>query len=89
MSLRFEVRGVSGEVVNSVTTSLLDLQTKTKKTQLPQQHCFLEVDLPWLTRHRLAILFSFFVTVLIVVQVGGLYVVISLMVKCLRKCKLD
>lgn len=62
MSLRFEVRGVSGEVVNSVTTSLPDLKTKTKKTQLPQQHCNLEVDLPWLTRHRLAILFSFFVT---------------------------
>nr|GFA01498.1 calcineurin-like metallo-phosphoesterase superfamily protein [Tanacetum cinerariifolium] len=54
-----------------------------------KQHCFLEVDLPWLLRHRLAILFSLFVAVLIVLQVGVLYVAISLMVKCLRKCKVD
>ncbi|GJX30978.1 calcineurin-like metallo-phosphoesterase superfamily protein [Tanacetum coccineum] len=92
VSLRFEVRGVNGEAVNSVTTSLSDLQAKKggfNNVKGGKQHCSLEVDLPWLLRHRLAILFSLFVAVLIVLQVGVLYVAISLMVKCLRKCKLD
>lgn len=59
VSLRFEVRGVSGDAVLSVTTSLPELKAN-KKSQPDinkQQHCSLELDLPWLVRHRLAILF--------------------------------
>ncbi|KAJ0658352.1 putative alkaline phosphatase [Helianthus annuus] len=93
VKLRFEVRGVSGEAVNSITTSLPELEaSKKRKPDIikgKQQYCSLEVDLPWLVRHRLAILFTFSVAVVIVVQVGVLYMAISLMVKCLRKCKLD
>ncbi|KAJ9541929.1 hypothetical protein OSB04_028435 [Centaurea solstitialis] len=88
--LRFEVRGVSGEVVHSVTTSLSELGARNIQMKAgDHKHCSLEVDLPWLVRRRLAILFSFVVAVVIVVQVVILYVVISLMVKCHRKCKRD
>ncbi|KAI3745558.1 hypothetical protein L6452_07958 [Arctium lappa] len=90
VSLKFEVRGVSGEAVNSVTTSLSELRARNSHMKAgDRRHCSLEVDLPWLVRRRLAILFSFVVAVVIVVQLGVLYVVISLMVKCHRKCKRD
>lgn len=65
VSLRFEVRGISGEAVNSVTTSLAELQANNgglkPQPHVKGRHCSLEADLPWLVRHRLAILFSFFV----------------------------
>ncbi|XP_071700699.1 uncharacterized protein [Rutidosis leptorrhynchoides] len=92
VSLTFEVRGVSGEAVNSVTTSLSELQVKNvgfEPHKTKGKHCTLESDLPFLVRHRLAIIFALFVAVLIALQIGVLYVAISLMVKCLRKCKLD
>ncbi|XP_024991409.1 uncharacterized protein LOC112525467 isoform X4 [Cynara cardunculus var. scolymus] len=90
VSLRFEVRGVSGEAVNSVSTSLSELRARNPHMKAgDRKHCSLEVDLPWVVRRRLAILFSSFVAVVIVVQLGVLYVVISLMVKCHRKCKRD
>lgn len=71
VSLRFEVRGVSGEAVNSVTTSLSDLQAKKggfNNVKGGKQHCSLEADLPWLLRHRLAILFSLFVAGMFLVK---------------------
>ena len=59
--LRFEVRGVSGEAVNSVTTSLSELGAGNLQMKAggDRKHCSLEVDLPWLVRRRLAMLLSF------------------------------
>ncbi|XP_024991393.1 uncharacterized protein LOC112525467 isoform X2 [Cynara cardunculus var. scolymus] len=62
VSLRFEVRGVSGEAVNSVSTSLSELRARNPHMKAgDRKHCSLEVDLPWVVRRRLAILFSSFV----------------------------
>nr|XP_043632577.1 uncharacterized protein LOC122603820 isoform X2 [Erigeron canadensis] len=63
VSIRFDVRGVNGETVNSVNTSLVELQHKKGglDPHVRGKHCSLEADLPWLVRHRLAILLFFFV----------------------------
>lgn len=58
-----EVRDVNGFPVLSVNTSLLELQAQSVgalysiKPGEYRKHCSLEVTLPWIVRHRLAILF--------------------------------
>lgn len=64
-----EVRDVHGEPVTNTHISLSELQTGLiKKTNLTagetRQHCSLEVDLPWLIRHRLAL--SFYTMILVI-----------------------
>jgi alkaline phosphatase D len=63
MTLKIEVRDVNGLTVTGVKMSLLELQVgsldpvATAKAGEHRRHCSLEVDLPWLIRYRLAILF--------------------------------
>lgn len=62
MTLKIEVRDISGFTVAGVKMSLLELQVgsldpvATAKAGEYRRHCSLEVTLPWLVRYRLAIL---------------------------------
>lgn len=67
--IKMEVRDVHGEPVTNTHILLSELQTGLiKKTNLTagetRQHCSLEVDLPWLIRHRLAL--SFYTMILVI-----------------------
>lgn len=67
--IKMEVRDVHGEPVTNTHISLSELQTGLiKKTNLTagetRQQCSLEVDLPWLIRHRLAL--SFYTMILVI-----------------------
>jgi alkaline phosphatase D len=63
VTLRIEVRDINGFPVTGVKVSLLELQAgsvdpvATIKAGEYRRHCTLEVNLPWLVRYRLAILF--------------------------------
>ncbi|RVX15848.1 hypothetical protein CK203_005807 [Vitis vinifera] len=63
VTVKMEVRDVNGFPVLSVNTSLLELQAQSVgalysiKPGEYRKHCSLEVTLPWIVRHRLAILF--------------------------------
>lgn len=63
VTVKMEVKDVNGIPVLSVNTSLLELQAGSLgglysiKPGEYRRHCSLEVTLPWMVRHRLAILF--------------------------------
>lgn len=65
MKLKIEVRDVEGYPVTGVNISLSELQVGNAKPVAVssgeyRRHCCLEVDLPWMVRYRLAILFYCF-----------------------------
>lgn len=61
--LKLEVRDENGLPVIGLNISLSQLQVPKKETKVKrnegkyQRHCSLEVDLPWIVRYRLAIIF--------------------------------
>lgn len=63
--MRFEVKDENGLPVTAVNISLLQLQGQRADTKMNtanekfQRHCSLEVDLPFVVRYRLNILFLF------------------------------
>lgn len=66
VNLKFQVRDKNGAAVASVNISLSELHPSNSKTGGNKvktgdnkRHCTLEVSLPWITRYRPAILFSF------------------------------
>ncbi|XP_027148041.1 uncharacterized protein LOC113748703 isoform X4 [Coffea eugenioides] len=95
VNLKFEVRDENGDTVIGVNTSLSQLKaqrTESKFTKVEgkyKNHCLLEVELPWMIRYRLAIMFFCTVGVLLLLLIGVFYTVISLCSRCLQKCKLD
>ncbi|XP_010266313.1 PREDICTED: uncharacterized protein LOC104603847 isoform X2 [Nelumbo nucifera] len=63
VTMKAEVRDVNGNTVTGINISSLELQSGeddmvAKKSGEIQRHCSLEVNLPWIIRYRLAILFS-------------------------------
>lgn len=95
VTLKLEVRDVNGFPVSGVNISLHELQAQTAhpvntvKRGAYQRHCSLEVDLPWVVRYRLAILFFSAVTVSLLALIGLGYRAIVVSRKCLHKFKLD
>ncbi|XP_059636903.1 uncharacterized protein LOC132279003 isoform X2 [Cornus florida] len=95
VSLKVEVRDANDLPVTSVNISLLELQAQridsntTRKARGSQKHCSLEVSLPWMVRYRLAILFFFALAVFLLAVIALSYVVVSMCVQCLSKCKID
>ncbi|XP_059459505.1 uncharacterized protein LOC132189046 isoform X1 [Corylus avellana] len=95
MTLKIEVRDVNGLTVSGVKMSLLELQVgsldpvATAKAGEHRRHCSLEVDLPWLVRYRLAILFYSAVAICLLALIGFTYAAISIVGRCLRKHKYD
>ncbi|XP_065847975.1 uncharacterized protein [Euphorbia lathyris] len=95
VTLNLEVRDMNGHPVNRVKFPLLELQshsmnsTESIKVGKHQRYCSLEVNLPWIDRYRLAILFYVAVSVLVVGMIGVAYVAISVFRRYLRKCKSD
>lgn len=63
VTVTMEVRDADGFLVLGVNTSLLELQAQSVEALYKikpgeyRRHCSLEVTLPWVVRHRLAILF--------------------------------
>lgn len=63
VSLKFEVKDANGLTVTSVNRTLLDLQSKSSNSKVygrggeDWKYCSLEVNLPWIVRYRLLVLF--------------------------------
>ncbi|XP_058073293.1 uncharacterized protein LOC131222293 isoform X4 [Magnolia sinica] len=93
VTLKLEVKDMDGVPVTSVNILLSDLQTRnvqkpTMKAGELLHHCSLEIDLPWIVRHRLAILFCGALSGLVIACLLLIYIV-SISGRCLRKFKLD
>ncbi|WCJ44795.1 Calcineurin-like metallo-phosphoesterase superfamily protein [Euphorbia peplus] len=92
VTLNLEIRDMNGHPVSRVKFPLLELQSQSMdsiKAGKQRRYCSLEVDLPWIKRYRLAILFYFTVSVLFIGVIGVVYAAISLLRRYLRKCKFD
>ncbi|XP_010664046.1 uncharacterized protein LOC100249580 isoform X2 [Vitis vinifera] len=95
VTVKMEVRDVNGFPVLSVNTSLLELQAQSVgalysiKPGEYRKHCSLEVTLPWIVRHRLAILFFCALAMLLLTLAGLTFTAISVIRRCLCKDKLD
>ncbi|XP_020526401.1 uncharacterized protein LOC18439636 isoform X3 [Amborella trichopoda] len=96
VSIKFSVRDMNGEPVTSVNVSLSELQagnmhdSGTPSVAIRgQKHCLLEVDLPWIIRHRLAIFFFGTLTVLVLAMVLMTVAALSVANFCIHKFKLD
>ncbi|KAL9448790.1 hypothetical protein AB3S75_010849 [Citrus x aurantiifolia] len=95
VALKIEVRDTDGIPAIGVNISLSELQAQsvnsaaTLRVGEHQKHCFLEVDLPWIVRYRLTILFYFSVAVLLLALVGLNFAAAVVFRLFLRKCKLD
>ena len=63
MTLKVQVRDINGNPVTGVNISLLELQNQvrhhmaTAKGGEYRRHCSLEINLPWVVRYRLSIIF--------------------------------
>ncbi|KAG5053166.1 hypothetical protein JHK87_005364 [Glycine soja] len=89
VTLKFKVRDKDSIMVTGVDVSLTELQPsnsevldRAKTEHNNSKHCTLEVSLPWIVRHRLAILFFSALFVLLVVFVVLVYT-------CFRFCRLE
>ncbi|KAI8549086.1 hypothetical protein RHMOL_Rhmol07G0323700 [Rhododendron molle] len=95
VSLKFEVKDANGLTVTSVNRTLLDLQSKSSNSKVygrggkDWKYCSLEVNLPWIVRYRLLVLFFCAFSVLLLALIGLISVVASVCVKYILKCKLD
>ncbi|ESR48735.1 hypothetical protein CICLE_v10003552mg, partial [Citrus x clementina] len=95
VALKIEVRDTDGIPAIGVNISLSELQAQsvnsaaTLRVGEHQKHCSLEVDLPWIVRYRLTILFYFSVAVLLFALVGLNFAAAVVFRLFLRKCKLD
>ncbi|XP_068648042.1 uncharacterized protein [Aristolochia californica] len=94
VTLKIETRDVNGDPVIGVNVLVSELQngrsvhTSTKTGEF-QRHCSLEIDFPWIARHKLAILFFGALSVLGLVVVVFVFAVILISKRFLRKFKID
>ncbi|KAG9158146.1 hypothetical protein Leryth_000292 [Lithospermum erythrorhizon] len=94
VGVKLEVRDTNGTPVMSKSFPLSHLQFQGAHSNLCpkkgnyQRHCTLEVDLSWIIRYRLAILFFFTLTVLLLLLAGLIYAVVSFALR-LNKAKFD
>ncbi|KAK6939149.1 PhoD-like phosphatase, metallophosphatase domain [Dillenia turbinata] len=83
VALKVEIRDVDGFSVSCVNILLSELQAQNKDlmtTMEPgscQRHCTLEIDLPWIVRHRLAFIFFSVLAVLLFALSGVAYAAVS------------
>ncbi|KAK9756600.1 hypothetical protein RND81_01G108400 [Saponaria officinalis] len=89
LTLKIEVRDVNGVPVASNKFLISDLHANNRRTSDRQKYCTLEVDLPWITRYRLAIIVFSGLSVLLFTCFGLAYLIIFASKRCLRKCKHD
>ncbi|GMP82020.1 hypothetical protein CsSME_00036510 [Camellia sinensis var. sinensis] len=93
VSLKIEVRDANGLPAMSMTSTLLELQARNSKITVEageyQKYCSLEVNLPWIVRYRLVIFFFCALAVLLLALIFFIYIVTSVCMQCLHKCKLD
>ncbi|XVE69543.1 hypothetical protein DITRI_Ditri10aG0000100 [Diplodiscus trichospermus] len=91
VKLKIEVRDINGLPVIGVDISLSELQAwnSTNKAGQDRRQCSLEVMLPWIVRHRLAILIYAVLALLLLALVGLICAAILVCQVCLRKCKID
>ncbi|KAK9269892.1 hypothetical protein L1049_025465 [Liquidambar formosana] len=95
VAMKIEVRDVNGFPVTGVKTSLLELQTQridsvaAIRAEESQKYCTLEMNLPWIVRYRLAILFFCTLAILLLGLIGLTYAAISVSRRCLHKYKFD
>ncbi|KAL3505540.1 hypothetical protein ACH5RR_035381 [Cinchona calisaya] len=95
VNLKVHVRDENGVSVLGVNISLSQLEAHnidSKVTQTEQKYntyCTMEVELPWIVRYRLTILFFCTSGVLLLLLIVLFYAVISLCRRCLQKCKID
>lgn len=93
--LKLEVHDENGLPVTGVNISLSQLQFPKKESEVKRndgkykKQCSLEVDLPWIVRYRLTILFFGAAAVLLLALLGLVYAVILFCTHCLHKHKLD
>lgn len=93
-TVNFEVRDINGDPVSGVDILLSELQPGSMKRNNDkggkyQHHCSLEIDLPWIVRHRLAFLVSIALSVLMFMLVLIANIIIVAGKKSLQKFKTD
>ncbi|XP_050214871.1 uncharacterized protein LOC126665966 [Mercurialis annua] len=92
VTLKLEVKDLNGQSVTAVNFPLLELQSHSVNSmvsaegKMHQKHCYLEVNLPWIVRYRLAILFYLSVSVFLLGVLGAIYAGCRVWA---RKCKRD
>ncbi|KAJ6773321.1 CALCINEURIN-LIKE METALLO-PHOSPHOESTERASE SUPERFAMILY PROTEIN [Salix purpurea] len=93
VTLKLEVRDIKGYPVTGVKFPLVELQSRglmpSVKAGEYRRHCSLEVNLPWMIKYRLAILFYCSVSVLLLAMIGLAYAATLAFRLFLHKCKLD
>lgn len=90
VGLTVEVRDVNGFAVTSINMSLLELKAvDTNNAKESRRHCSLEVNLPWIVRYRLTILFICALVVLLLSLIGITCAAIAVSSQCLHKYKND
>ncbi|KAL9225688.1 hypothetical protein vseg_001582 [Gypsophila vaccaria] len=89
LTLKIEVRDVNGVPVATNKILISDLQANNRSKSDHQKYCTLEVDLPWITRYRLAIIVFSGLSVLLLACFGLVYLIICASRRCLRKYKHD
>ncbi|XP_021835921.2 uncharacterized protein [Spinacia oleracea] len=93
--LKVEVRDINGSPVISKKILLSDIQERNlelaaiNESASRKKHCSLEVDLPWIVRHRLAILVFCALSVLVLAFSGLVCATIIVSRKWVCKCKHD
>ncbi|XP_077211097.1 calcineurin-like metallo-phosphoesterase superfamily protein [Tasmannia lanceolata] len=94
VTMKVEVRDMNGDTVTGVNILLSELKPgstlmTTRKAGEFQHYCALEIDLPWIIRYRLAILFYGALSALVLAFVLVAYTFISVSTRCLCKFKVD
>ncbi|CAI9115336.1 OLC1v1016217C1 [Oldenlandia corymbosa var. corymbosa] len=95
VNLKFKVRDEKGEPVIGIDVSLSQLKAHSTESKLTEKegkykkYCTPEVELSWIVRHRLVILFSIAFAVVLLSFMGVSVAVILLCVRCFHKCKVD
>lgn len=93
-SIRIELRDVNGNHAMGVEFLLSELQAGNvhkpySRGQAYQQHCTLEVDLPWIIRYRLTFLFLGSIAGVIFAMSLLTSIILSVTKRCLQKYKID
>ncbi|KAL3593154.1 hypothetical protein D5086_011794 [Populus alba] len=93
VTLKLEVKDIVGYPVTGVKFSLVELQSRgsvpSVKAGEHRRHCSLEVNLRWMIKYRLAILFYCSVSALLLAMIGLAYAATLAFRLFLHKCKLD
>nr|XP_029122799.1 uncharacterized protein LOC105052891 isoform X1 [Elaeis guineensis] len=92
--IKVEVRDENGDPVTGVDFLLSELHPRSmnmadREKGGYQQHCSLEIDLPWILRYRLAFLFFGTISVFVAASALLAYIIISISMKFIPKSKID